>query len=259
MRRVGDQHLRRRRPGRSAWNARMISRPVISPQAPAGGCRVARAMPVISHSARSSRQSSSSMPCTVWSGCSGCSRWIAGERRDRLGDLRVVLHRARPERVGAGVDPVVLLRQPRVVAHEVDLGDLRQPGRAGPRVRRRHLDLRHVERRERERPTTAHRPIHDRAVGRRRALGPDRRAAAHRRAPPPWPRRRRRSRARIRRSVTATTSTSSPTPGIVDARQEPALDHGVDHLAAPAAAAGATNSLKNGAPGKARRHARERR
>ncbi len=56
----------------------MIRSPVISPHAPAGGCSVARAMPVISHSARSSRQSSSSVPCTVESGWSGCARWKPG-------------------------------------------------------------------------------------------------------------------------------------------------------------------------------------
>ena len=58
----------------ASWKARIISRPVSSPHAPAGGCRVARAMPVISQSARSSRHSSSSAPCTVASGCSGCRR-----------------------------------------------------------------------------------------------------------------------------------------------------------------------------------------
>ena len=41
------------------------------------------------------------------------------ERRDGLRDLRVVLHRARPERVEAGVHPVVDLRQPREVPDEV--------------------------------------------------------------------------------------------------------------------------------------------
>ena len=65
-------------PPRSWWYARMISSPVISPHAPAGGCSVARAIPVISQSARSSRHSISSAPCAVWSGCSGCIRWNPG-------------------------------------------------------------------------------------------------------------------------------------------------------------------------------------
>jgi hypothetical protein len=52
----------------------MISRPVISPHAPAGGCSVARVIPVISHSAASSRQRSSRVPWIVSAGCSGCNR-----------------------------------------------------------------------------------------------------------------------------------------------------------------------------------------
>ena len=56
----------------------MISSPVSSPDAPAGGCSVARCMPVISHSARSRRYSSSSAPWTLSSGWCGCSRWNPG-------------------------------------------------------------------------------------------------------------------------------------------------------------------------------------
>ena len=56
----------------------MISSPVISPQAPAGGCSVARAMPVISQSASLERQSIARVPWTVESGCSGCARWNPG-------------------------------------------------------------------------------------------------------------------------------------------------------------------------------------
>ena len=62
----------------SAWKARMTSSPVISPQAPAGGCSVARAMPVISHMACSSLHRSSRAPCTVSSGCRGWIRWKPG-------------------------------------------------------------------------------------------------------------------------------------------------------------------------------------
>ena len=68
-------------------------------------------MPVISQSARSSRQSSSSAPWTSPSGCSGCSPRKPGSARDGLRDLRVVLHRARPERVEARVHAVVHLRR----------------------------------------------------------------------------------------------------------------------------------------------------
>ena len=63
---------------RSWWYARMMSRPVISPHAPAGGCNVARAIPVISQSASSRRQSISREPCTVASGWRGCVRWNPG-------------------------------------------------------------------------------------------------------------------------------------------------------------------------------------
>ena len=166
-----------RPPPRSAWYARMMSRPVISPHAPAGGCSVARAMPVISQSASSSRQSISSAPWAVSSGCKRMQPLEPRERGDGLGDLRVVLHGARAQRVEAGVHAVVHLREPRVVAHQIDLGHLGQPGLgAAPRVLRdRHL--RHVKRREPERRATRARPIHDRALPRRGILTADRRSA----------------------------------------------------------------------------------
>jgi hypothetical protein len=44
---------------------------------------------------------------------------------DRLVQQRVVLHRARPERIHAAVDVEVQVRQPRVVADDVDLRRLR--------------------------------------------------------------------------------------------------------------------------------------
>jgi len=50
------------------WKARMINRPVSSPDAPAGGWNVALDIPVIAHRARSSRHSSSSAPWIVSSG-----------------------------------------------------------------------------------------------------------------------------------------------------------------------------------------------
>ena len=54
---------------------------------------------------------------------------VAGQRRDPLVQLRVVLHRARAERVEAGVEVEVLLRERVVVAHDLGLGDLGQLGR----------------------------------------------------------------------------------------------------------------------------------
>jgi hypothetical protein len=45
---------------------------------------------------------------------------------DVLVDLRIVLHRARPQRIEALVDAEVAVRQPRVVTHDVEFADLRQ-------------------------------------------------------------------------------------------------------------------------------------
>ena len=167
-------------------------------------------MPVISQSARSRRQSSSSAPCAVASGCSGCSPLEPRQRRDGLGDLRVVLHRARAQRVEAGVHAVVHLRQAGVVADQVDLGDLGQRGIGpAPSVL--------GSRRPRERPAARTRtrggPGRDRStivpVPRRRALTCGSARPTHARAPPRTP-------ARTvdlvtdRRSVTATTRASRP-------------------------------------------------
>ena len=60
------------------WNARMMSRPVSSPDAPAGGWNVHRDIPVSSQRASSSRHNSSSAPWMVPSGWCGCSRWNPG-------------------------------------------------------------------------------------------------------------------------------------------------------------------------------------
>ena len=54
---------------------------------------------------------------------------MSGQRRDALVQARVVLHRARAERVEARVEIEVPLRQADVVAHDLRLGDLRQPRR----------------------------------------------------------------------------------------------------------------------------------
>ncbi len=58
----------------------------------------------------------------------GVKPGMAGERRDPLVQPRVVLHRARPERVGARVQVEVPARQAVVVAHDLGLGDLGQCG-----------------------------------------------------------------------------------------------------------------------------------
>ena len=56
---------------------------------------------------------------------------VARQRGDALVQLRVVLHRARAERVEAGVEVEVALREPVVVAHDLRLGDLGQLRRLG--------------------------------------------------------------------------------------------------------------------------------
>src|SRR5205823_9584206 len=55
-----------------------------------------------------------------------------GQRGEALVDARVVLHRARAERVEAGVDPEVACGELREVTEEIRLGDLGQARRLGP-------------------------------------------------------------------------------------------------------------------------------
>ena len=61
----------------------------------------------------------------------GVQAGVAGQRGDALVQLRVVLHRARAERVEAGVEVEVALREPVVVADDLRLGDLGELGRLG--------------------------------------------------------------------------------------------------------------------------------
>jgi len=50
------------------------------------------------------------------------------QHRQRIARARVVLHRARTERIELRIDREVFLRQPRVVAHHVEFGNLGQAG-----------------------------------------------------------------------------------------------------------------------------------
>ena len=54
----------------------------------------------------------------------------AGQPRQFLVEARIVLHRARAERVEPAVDRIVLLRQPGEVAHHLRLAEPRQADRA---------------------------------------------------------------------------------------------------------------------------------
>ena len=73
---------------------------------------------------------------------------VPRQRGDPLVQLRVVLHRARPERVEAGVEVEVALREPVEVADDLRLGDLRQLRRLGAAeaVGQQAVALGHVER-----------------------------------------------------------------------------------------------------------------
>ena len=58
---------------RALWYCLMSSTPVSSPWAPAAGWKVISSMPVISHRYFSARAITSRQPCTVCSGCRGCT------------------------------------------------------------------------------------------------------------------------------------------------------------------------------------------
>ena len=100
---------------------------------------------------------------------------VAGHRGDPLVQLRVVLHRARAERVEAGVQVEVALGEPVVVAHDLGLGDLRQArGLAPPEaLGQQVVAVRDVELRGDERPPSLLRLLIDgaRAVALLRGLG----------------------------------------------------------------------------------------
>ena len=94
---------------------------------------------------------------------------VTRQRRDPLVQLRVVLHRARAERVEAGVEVEVAARDAVVVAHDLRLGDLRQAGALGAQHPardqlvqrlRRHVDLGQLRR-----PAALDRALEDRHDG----------------------------------------------------------------------------------------------
>ena len=113
-----------------------------------------------------------------------CRRVDLAKGRDRRGlvtDLRVVLHRARAERVRPEIDAVLAVRQPGEMADEVALGDLRERDGLGAQMPGRHelggRPLRQAGRAQRPGPAARGRQLED-----RRLAGP---AEERRRRRPP--------------------------------------------------------------------------
>ena len=101
--------------------------PHSSPCAPAAGDSASAGMPVRVFSQCAKVSISSSAPCTLACGLQRMQIGKAGQPRQLLVEPRVVLHRARAERVEAAVDRVVLLRQPGEMPHDLRLAE---PGQA---------------------------------------------------------------------------------------------------------------------------------
>ena len=86
----------------------------------------------------------------------------ARQHRQRVTGPRVVLHRARPERVELRVDAEILLRQARVVTHDVELGDGRQAGiAAASQCRWQRIGRKVAVYRESSGPTARRRVLED--------------------------------------------------------------------------------------------------
>src|SRR5688572_28426202 len=153
---------------------------------------------------------------------------VARERRDALVETRVVLHRARAERVEAGVEVEVAARDAVEVAHDLGLGDLGELG--GPLAALRGRDqlvdraLGDARLGDHRGPTAFARALEDRhrAVALHRRLAVEAggaRAPAHRATSATLPRAfataaprlsaRRSMSSRVRRSVIATRSPSA--------------------------------------------------
>ena len=136
---------------RSAKYARISISPVSSPCEPAAGWSVTAGSPAISASISCRRHISSSAPCAPSSSWCGWRSRNPGSGDDSLVDPRVVLHRAGAERVEAGVDAEVPIRERREVPDELGLADLGQSRRALAAELRRHLRRGQVVRRARGR------------------------------------------------------------------------------------------------------------
>ena len=104
----------------------MAIMPQSSPCAPALGVMATAGMPVSSESQCDSSPISAMAPGHRGERLQRVQVAEAGQARHLLVEARVVLHGARAEREDAGVDAVVLLAEPHVVAHGLGLGQARQ-------------------------------------------------------------------------------------------------------------------------------------
>ena len=131
VRRFRHQHPppRRRRGLRARRGSSCM--PHSSPCAPAAGESATAGMPVrvFSQCARVSISSSAPWARSTAAAADGCRR-SPGSRASFSLSARIVLHRARAERVEPAVDRVVLLRQPGEVAHDLRLAETRKADRA---------------------------------------------------------------------------------------------------------------------------------
>ena len=106
-------------------HARTSRIPVNSPCAPAAGCSVIASMPVISSRQCCSRSMISSTPCASDPADKDAPPPAPRSASHKLIHPRVVLHRARAQRIHAQIDGVVPRREPREVANDLDLAQLR--------------------------------------------------------------------------------------------------------------------------------------
>ncbi len=116
---------------RSAWKARVSSRPASSPWEPAEGCRLTWGRPQISPRRLLQQPHQLQRPLGALGVLGRVQAGVAGQRRHPLVEPRVVLHRAGAERVEAAVEVEVAARELVVVADDLRLGDLRQARRLG--------------------------------------------------------------------------------------------------------------------------------
>ena len=91
----------------ASCHARISSRPVSSPAAPAGGCSVAACMPVTAHRMSPRSASSSIQPWVSAAGAAGCTSVSPGSDAASSQSFGLYFIVQRAQRVGAEVDRVL--------------------------------------------------------------------------------------------------------------------------------------------------------